>query len=1140
MEKELILHILGLEELNGEDAVRSAYMQKLKMTNPEDDPEGFRRLREAYDEALKLLREAEEEGQEHEKTEIDLWIDRVDEVYKNFRTRADVEAWKELLADPVCEGLDTSLEAREAMIVYLLSHFYLPREIWQCLDQEFQIVEDIEELKERFPADFLDYVKHYVENEYYIDFSRMSLREGASMENVNVDAYIKADQELRSTCDQGDWKKAMQLADEMEAYGVYYPWEGAERLRIQEGLYQTAKEASEMNEKSEAAIRDRMERDARKLAEENPDMPYILAKAGNVMWTLGDHETAFRWWQQGEANYQAKYGMIRYYLEDKGDAQKAKDLAEGMLDRISGDSVLDDYLKRANEILIREYEEKVLSAKSEEERQEALLEGGWCYFQNKNLDRALEILEELDAAEGGLCENLYYSYHNMKGRLLASMSRYKEAEPELQLWLSLILETEDDGSDEMKRRLRRKGSAYFMLGWCKYQLEKYEEAAEDLKKAEGEIQDVGERLSCMNSLAQVYLAKEEFEKAVDQCDRIIAQERNYYPAYLARQEAYYKMQRSQQVVDDYYQAIEIYAGYYKPYLLAAKVFFFCHQYEDAKGVLDRAAENKVEFSDELKLYQVKILRNLAENEEDRAAAMELCRQLQESFDPKETDLEDQSEPEYEIALLLWDDNDLDEALKHLQNAIRRNPNRLQYFMVRGEIQRGKGDYKAALLSYATAKEDYDETAGYYYGIGCCYQEQNREEDALKQFLKAAEIDNRYRDVTEKIADIYMERYKSWSRPEDFEKAIEYVNLEVENWRGCYTLIHRGLMYMEAMRLEEALADFEEALTYREDDWAGYNNMGYCYKHLSQFDKGIEVYQKSVECLEKYGSKNLLPYSNMADCFELKRDYQSAINCYLRDLEWFPDRKSFFLEIGDLYRYLGEYKKAIEYYKKEGLNDNEYQIRIGDVFCAKGDRWRAERTWKQAAEKASLDYRYERYVNYAERMMDNLGNPKAAIKIMERAEQMRESGNWKAGKGWQAACMKYLARAHYLLEESEKAAGYAKKGIELYLEGFRSEEEYLSYLSRRPGRLSNIGQCYLYMGEREKAMDYFDQMEAGLRCKTCREPKCYEAYLNRGRCYMREKRWQEALEAFEEAQRILSSERDLEVVAMLKKIRKEIR
>ena len=51
MEKSLIFHILGIPEDSDESAVKIAYRNLLKNTNPEDDPEGFKRLREAYEAA---------------------------------------------------------------------------------------------------------------------------------------------------------------------------------------------------------------------------------------------------------------------------------------------------------------------------------------------------------------------------------------------------------------------------------------------------------------------------------------------------------------------------------------------------------------------------------------------------------------------------------------------------------------------------------------------------------------------------------------------------------------------------------------------------------------------------------------------------------------------------------------------------------------------------------------------------------------------------------------------------------------------------------------------------------------------------------------------------------------------------------
>ena len=67
MERQLVFHVLGIDETKDEQEIKNAYRSLLKTANPEDDPEGFKRLREAYEEALRLAKQPEEE-EEKEKT----------------------------------------------------------------------------------------------------------------------------------------------------------------------------------------------------------------------------------------------------------------------------------------------------------------------------------------------------------------------------------------------------------------------------------------------------------------------------------------------------------------------------------------------------------------------------------------------------------------------------------------------------------------------------------------------------------------------------------------------------------------------------------------------------------------------------------------------------------------------------------------------------------------------------------------------------------------------------------------------------------------------------------------------------------------------------------------------------------------
>lgn len=1125
MEKELIFHILEMDGLTDERAVKAAYRKKLKVTNPEDDPEGFRKLREAYEQALMLLQEEREKDskEEKEKTELELWIGQVDEVYRDFRSRGDVKAWRELLDAEVCQGLDSSLDARDAMLGYLLSHFYLPMEVWQCLDREFQFVEDYESLKEQYPADFLDYVKHYTEYEYFIDFSRMTLRDGADRNpDVNVDAYIRGYMELRGLCDQQEYNSAEEKLSELEAYGVWYPWEEAEKVKLILARGDLEK-ASELADWMYAYW---------------PENGYMVSMAAEAKWNAGEKETAFSWWSQVPDAYGAKVGMIRYYLEKEETAEKAKEMALDLWEEDGSGQRADEYIERANEILLQKYRRQLDESEDEDGKDAVRVEMAWCEYQNKHPEEAIRILDEITPGE-----DIYYTYHNLKGRVLAALDRNKEAIPELRLWLSLIEQTVDDGSEESVKRFRRKGTACLMLGICLSREKKYEEAAEYLNRAKEETDDIYDRLGAMSSLAQVWLSMKEYEKAVDECEAVFALDAGYYPAYLTRQEAYFEMRNAQGVVDDYHRAVEIYPGHYKPYLMAIQVFLIYDQYDDAKQTLDRALENQVEFSDRMKYFQAKTLRYLSESQEDRKEPMEILQGLKQSIDPAETDMEDLSEIDFEIALLYWDDDQYDRALNSLEKAIRQNPSKSQHYMVKGEVLRGKGEYKKALDAYAAAREEYDETAGYHYGIGCCKEELGEEDAALESFLEAVKWNDSYRDVNEKIADIYLERYKRTCAVEEYKQAVHYADLEVEKQEGCYILVHRGLMHRTAMRLQKAIRDFEKALTFQPEDWAAYNNIGYSYKHMGEYEKSIEMYEKALEMLKRHGERRILPYSNMADCYEILGDYELAIVCYQMDLEWYPDRTVFYEEIGDLYFYMKDYDNAIRSYETAGSrwNDKEHLLKIGDVWFARGKQRRAKAFYKKAVQTADIkEDAYVRHTDYAERLMNHFFDYGAAVTVLEKAGKGYENGGWNASVISRAHNERFLARAYYLLGNRKEAAVHAKKAYDLYLADAASEEAYLAYPARRPLHLSRIGECSLYMGDAGRAYEMFRLMDAGYRCEHCRCRECYEKYRNLGLyCLcLGEAHKKEALEYYEKAYELCPV--DQEVEEMVKKLRKETR
>lgn len=1082
MERELIFGILGLDETKDEQAIRASYHKLLKDTNPEDDPEGFKRLRKAYEEAIEYARaeEEEDEGEDQNKTEVQVWIDRVTSVYEDMDLRRQKSEWEHLLADPVCEELDTAMDAREQMLVFLMNHIYLPREIWVMLDGTFGWMEDREGLLEKFPKNFLDYVFYYVKNDGFIHFEDFVVQ---NRERQNGDGYLESYFQVKRKLDQNQWEGNLEELDQLSVFGLYYPYEDVERIRCY--LMQVNHESGEA-----AGLKEKALALAETLWSRYPKDPYVQSWSAEALEANGQKEEAYKIRQTVLEDfphyYIAKIGCARYQME-LGDYSGAKELLQEILNLDNRDEQAGEMLEACNTHLIDKYRDLLGRGETDgsKTRQELQNELGWCLFQNEKAEEAIALVEgwEPEAKCG-------YDYYNLYGRLLYHDGQYEKAKPFLVEWLHGIEEAVDDGTKEMQRRKSRLCSALNILGDCCHKLKDEEQAEEYINRAITAAKDERERLGAMNYLAHMLLEAEKFEKAVDVCDAILEGDDEYFPALLTRQEAFFKLHKGQQVVDDYHRAVDIFAGYYQPYLLAAKVFFYYDQYEDAKGVLERARENQVAFSDQMRLFEVKILRNLAHNAEDRKEPLRLITELEETVG-EETDIEDRSEIAFEHGLLLWDDDINEEALPYITQAMEGNRERLQYRIVRGNILLDMKRYKEALAEYEAAEPDYLEEPALYYCRGLCYEAQDMKRLALENFEKVLTLRDTYREACEKVMQHYKDEYHEHYQMSDMEKAIACMDRQLAEREGCYYLVERGRLYMDCYQLERAIEDFEKALEYRPDDWASYNNIGCCYKYLGDFEKAVEALQKSADCMTD-DEKSVLPYSNMADCYEALGRYREAIECYEKDLKLFPDRSSLWEYVGDLYSYLGEYGKAIEAYRKlEEPGDYavnrayicEQRGYVVRTFC-----WRLLSIFQTKPKE-----RTKRWVRLVDTFVD--WNPKAAVFWAKMAKPFLDSTNYFKMDEFE----RELARQYFLLGNESKAKEHAAKALEYFkkeTEGTK-QEDYLAHGYYAPARHLNLAWTFLLQGDKERGLEYLEKAGQIPRCRLCRHKGCYEKYYYRG-------------------------------------------
>ncbi|MBC7764989.1 MAG: hypothetical protein H7Y41_00770 [Hyphomonadaceae bacterium] len=180
--------ILGIATTDDLSVIKKAYAKMLRQYHPEDDPEGFQRLKEAYDSAcrhakwVKQHQERKSESSEqdayippvilpHHKfdqavleqaqtmdVQIQALLERTAMLYADFSSRIVYENWHELLESDIMWNIQAKTRIGSDMLVFMKTHRYLPQIIWQLLNQTFAWTEQAEGLHPYYSDPFTEYI----------------------------------------------------------------------------------------------------------------------------------------------------------------------------------------------------------------------------------------------------------------------------------------------------------------------------------------------------------------------------------------------------------------------------------------------------------------------------------------------------------------------------------------------------------------------------------------------------------------------------------------------------------------------------------------------------------------------------------------------------------------------------------------------------------------------------------------------------------------------------------------------------------------------------------------------------------------------------------------------------------------------
>lgn len=1007
--------VLGIEPTKDEQEIVNAYRTKVVTVNPEDDQDGFMRLREAFEMAMNFAREDDIQNgdgapsgkSEEEKTDIDRHIDKLDEIYSDIFKRTDLGLWKEWLADPLCTELDTTDSMREAVLVYIMEHYMLPYEVWVMLDEVFDIRGSRAILQEKFPEDFISFVVFRIGNEDFVNYEYIEPRAdyvsrcestapgvfGAELIDDVEDAFepeqylVEEDSYLRTISmmqsfinaylqtfsdenhDEVDpevlvKEREKQLENLRHAinytskFDIWHPIEigaqimtlrfldkKAEAIELAKAVlftdivpvhfYATSVAIKELiyamedtpelfsESSSEAEFEERFE----ERFEEEKER--ILSTAEERLETLRGMRENSAMSRMAESSLL----LARKKYED------ASDKVIEVLDDNQRNSEAVLLLKRISDATTKAYQEKFDAGTATENEK---LELAWSYFRLEQIDPIFEILESFEPTK-----ETFYGYNNLYGRCYSMKERYEEAEPYLAKWVEMMgeLRAKYDAGEELSKkdvdRIGRAAFCYYMYGDCEHKLGNYEVADEMYLKAiemaqfnpVGSSSDINECLYYMETYGKFLAAQKKHEDAMAIWNAMIEKTDHCVPAYIHRQETAHEMRDAQLVIDDYYNIIRDYPQYAKAYFYAAKVFMIYDQYDDAKGVFERAKNAEVE-SDMIDQVKARYFECI----DDFESAEAMFEKIDKNIEAEETDLEDIADFYADAAAFFFNFRDenknrikLDKAQYYIKKGFEVDPENKRLLWINTDIL--EAQHKKPDSVYKKMLKLFPEDAQVNYEYGEYFRRQNMIKEAVEQYKKTLEKNPDHRVANNRLMNIYQDIYNEDEDKTSYEWAVKCATRQLEIIDDEYYRIERALLYLDGYDLDGAEEDAKKAIEFKDDNVYGYNALGLVYTKKCMYKEAIEQFDKAIDVMVNINKedKTPVPYTNAARCFEYLGEFETAIEYIFKAVEKFGMTLNNRYNLARLYVKNREFDKATEQYEELISHYIEEQKRTGNKW-----------------------------------------------------------------------------------------------------------------------------------------------------------------------------------------------------------------
>ena len=894
---------LGIEPTKDEEEIRRAYLKQLPNFHPEDDPEGFKRLRTAYEDALTYTKENEDDV-EVDNSESGLIVGELRQIINDFPRRLNPEEWRSVLDREECSGIDIQSQIGEKLLVALMDSYYLPQKVWKLLNSYFNWIEMEAALKENFPPLYVNYVINGIKYEEIIRCDFFDL----SNPDANYSDFMNKYYALNEALGEGDFEKAESMINENKD-----PLFNHLDYRILLAYYHNNKEEKEQAENH-----------INRLLEEYPDDVRVAYAAGNIFLRNDNPEKAMEFFEivaskDSPHNNSAKVGIARCYFEME-EYEIAKEKCLEML----VDYYFDDYVSAmfhaSSEKLIPIYEEALKDSPGD---QDFIYKLASCYFNEAEFEKCNDLIKDV------IPEEKYIAKHyELIFDILVEMNDYGDNIPDDVMQYLIDWEKYETN----RKRLRYLPQKYHAIGMLD----------EALKKADVYLLEFpGDPEICMVK-ARIFRSKQmnaESHKVIT--DGLKTE--SMHPGLLSEQ-AHLLLDEGDigGAVNCAETALLSFPYLIDMHEMIVKAYYDAGQFNQ---VLDLAKDVE-NFNGESKIISMYKAAASVTLDIDAEEAEKTLREMLKD-DASNTLLLDKLGDYYTNKKMP------EEGLEVYNKLIELSENPY-YYLSRGWIYAnnrkhfGEQARLLAIKDYNKALEVDEEYAPAYYQLGIMSYEVDDLDKAIEYFEKANEHDS--------IRHSYIYLVKSYSEKGDIANAIKAADKGIgifekrEDEESIRSLneekleaYYKSNLYKEGLKLEKTVLD-EDGKT---ENAEVYHTLANCHFENYEddiaeryFEKALELEPKNERFLRNYGHFKIIAL----------KDPNAAIKLYQKALEAFPFYRTHVL-MGKAYLLVGQSSLAKQHFKealkilKDSLKNNTIpcvDYYIGECYAGLGKRKKAEK------------------------------------------------------------------------------------------------------------------------------------------------------------------------------------------------------